>query len=253
MIHYDTIGKGQPLVLVHGFGEDYRIWDHQVQALSPFLQLIIPHLPGTGKTPAQEAPTMESMADDLYEILEKEKTGKVFLVGHSMGGYIALAFAEKYPEKLNGLGLFHSTAFPDSPEKISNRRKSIEFIQQHGSASFLASTTPNLFAAENREEMAKTIQLVASGNAYQGNGTLIAFYEAMIKRPDRTAVLKKAPWPVLFILGKGDQAVPFADTMKLVYLPDLAYIHILEASGHMGMLEAPEETSQYLKNFVQQV
>ncbi|GAO45588.1 alpha/beta fold hydrolase [Flavihumibacter petaseus] len=253
MMQYNAIGDGQPLMLVHGFGEDYRIWDEQVPVLAEKFRVITPQLPGTGNTPAESSPTMESMADGLKEILDHEKIPRIILVGHSMGGYISLAFAEKYPQHLRALGLFHSTALADNEQKKETRRKGIAFIRQHGAEAFLQSTTQNLFAEKNRETMAASIKAIARDNSYISDDTLVAFYEAMIARPDRTAVLKNSAVPVLFILGRYDQAISFEDTLKLVHLPEITYIHILEASGHMGMLEETRKANQYLKDFAEQV
>lgn len=249
-MQYNKYGEGLPVVLIHGFGEDSHIWDHQVAALAEQYRLIIPDLPGTGRSAPMQAPGMESLADGIADILEKEKIGKCVLIGHSMGGYITLAFAEKYPEKLLGFGLVHSTAFADSESKKEARKKSIEFIRQHGSKSFLETATPNLFAEKNRLPMAKTILSIVETNAGILPETLIAFYNAMMLRPDRTGILKSTPVPVLFIAGKEDQAVPFPDTMQQVHLPELSYIYILGQSGHMGMLEETEKCNVAINRFL---
>lgn len=253
MLFYDVHGEGRPVMLVHGFGEDHRVWEGLIAFLQPGYRLIIPHLPGTGRSPATDHLSMESMAAELKTIADKEDLKKFTLIGHSMGGYISLAFAEKFSERLNGLGLFHSTAAADGDTKIESRKKSIEFLREHGTAAFLQSTTQNLFAAENRALMAETIAAIANSNTYIGKETMIAFQEAMINRKDQRSTLEINAFPILFILGKHDQAVPFAESLKLVHLPDLSYIHILQQSGHMGMLEEPVKANQYLKDFVDQV
>ncbi|MBZ5857132.1 alpha/beta fold hydrolase [Flavihumibacter profundi] len=253
MMNYSTIGNGQPLVLIHGFGEDSRIWEQQVEVLQLSCRLVIPDLPGAGKSPLTLPLSIDSMADGILAILDKEKIEKAIIIGHSMGGYITLAFAEKYPGRLKGFGLIHSTAYADNPVKKEARLKNIEFIRQHGSATFLASTFPNLFALKNRSAMVKTIENLACSNAYIPSAALIAFTEAMMARPDRREILRNIKIPVLFIVGQEDQAVPFADSMQQVYLPDLSYIHILKQSGHMGMLEENEKCTQAILQFVQMV
>ncbi|MCG7855637.1 alpha/beta hydrolase [Flavihumibacter sediminis] len=250
MMHYTITGEGQPLMLIHGFGEDSRIWEKQIAALKDNYQLIIPELPGTGQSPMQSSLTMESMADEILEILEKEKIESIVMLGHSMGGYITLAFAEKYPERLRGFGLLHSTGFADPEAKKEARTKSINFIRENGSAAFLQTATANLFAPANRESMVKTIDKIINDNTYILPESLAAFLEAMKARPDRTEILKKATIPVLFIVGKEDQAVPFADTMQQVHLPELSYIYILQHSGHMGMLEETEKFTAAIQKFM---
>lgn len=249
-MHYQRIGSGTPIVLIHGFGEDSRIWEKQVELLGASCQLIIPDLPGTGKSKPQNGLTMETMAAGIRDILDKEKIRQCTLLGHSMGGYISLAFAELFPDRINGLGLLHSSAFADSEAKKETRRKSIEFIKKQGTRPFLEASTPNLFAEENRLAMSGLINMLVDRHAYMDPATLMAFSEAMMTRPERTEILKKARFPVLFIVGKGDQAVPFTDSMQQVYLPDLSYIYILDKSGHMGMLEESLRFNQAIEEFI---
>jgi pimeloyl-ACP methyl ester carboxylesterase len=251
MMKYTTTGNGKPIVLIHGFGEDSKIWQLQVKVLQEIAQVIVPELPGTGRTAMEPVVTMESMADGIAEILDHEKITKAIIIGHSMGGYITLAFAEKYPERLTAFGLVHSTAYADSEQKKAARYKSMEFIRQHGTSAFLESTTPNLFAAENRPVMDKTIRDLALSVAYILPGALISFLEAMIKRNDKTLILRESRVPVLFIVGKEDQAVPFSDTMQQVHLPELSYIHILQQSGHMSMLEETEKCTKAILQFAE--
>jgi pimeloyl-ACP methyl ester carboxylesterase len=167
-----------------------------------------------------------------------------------MGGYITLAFAEKYPELLRAFGLFHSTAFADSEEKKEIRRKGIGFIREHGALEFLKTATPNLYAPRSKEDHPEWIadHLATVHNFSAEN--LVHYYMAMIQRPDRTAMLTEAKVPVLFVMGQHDTAVPLADGLKQCYLPQLSYIHILENSGHMGMIEEREATNRILSQFV---
>jgi pimeloyl-ACP methyl ester carboxylesterase len=250
LMHYQLLGTGKPIFLVHGFGEDSRIWERQLAISRTGCQLIIPDLPGTGKSAPQPGLTMESMAAGILEILDKENIERCTLLGHSMGGYISLAFAELFPDRINGLGLLHSSAFADSEAKKETRRKSIGFIEKQGSLPFLETSTPNLFAEENRLSMTGVINQLIERHAYMEPATLTAFTAAMMVRPDRTEILKKAGFPVLFIIGKEDQAVPFTDSLQQVYLPDLSYIYILDKSGHMGMLEETENFNQAVEDFI---
>ena len=175
------------------------------------------------------------------------------VIGHSMGGYIALAIAEKHPGILSALGLFHSSAFADSEEKKTTRRKGIDFINQHGAFEFLKSTTPNLFSPQTKAERPELIdeQLATVHNFLPA--ALVSYYEAMINRPDRTELLRKTALPVLFIMGKYDAAVPLEDGLKQCHLPEKSYIHILQKSGHMGMLEQANESNRALNNFLMEI
>ena len=257
-LFYRSIGQGPSVVLLHGFGEDGSVWKNQFHALAGF-KLIIPDLPGSGRSEIITDMSMEGLAEAVREIIVHEnaelyfKEGEphsVVMIGHSMGGYVTMAFAEKFPEMLKGLGLFHSTAYGDSEEKRQIRRKGIEFMEKHGGFEFLKTSIPNLFSPLTRERTPSLIvqQLEASHN-FSG-AALVSYYVSMIQRPDRTSILQQTHLPVLFILGRYDTAIPFQDGLQQAHLPELSYIHILEKSGHMGMLEEREEANRILKNYI---
>jgi pimeloyl-ACP methyl ester carboxylesterase len=249
-IFYRVIGTGKPVVLVHGFGEDGEIWHNQVKYLQDKFKLIIPDLPGSGHSDLINEMSMEGMAEVVFAIMKNEQCIPCPVIGHSMGGYITLALAEKHPESLSAFGLFHSSAFADSDEKKANRQKGIAFIQQHGAGEFLKTVTPNLFAPESKEKIPEVIKdLLEQGNNFTPQ-SLVSYYQAMMQRPDRTDVLRKTAVPVLFIMGKYDNAVPMEDSLKQCHLPEKSYIHILAQSGHMGMLEEADRCNQILEEFL---
>ncbi|MBK8610114.1 MAG: alpha/beta hydrolase [Chitinophagaceae bacterium] len=246
-IFYHTIGKGKPLILIHGFAEDSGIWKNQIEFLSAgsggkdeFL-LIVPDLPGTGKSQLIEDMRIESMAEVIRAILLAEKITECRLAGHSMGGYIALALVEKYPALFSSIALVHSSAFADSEEKKANRLKSIDFVKKNGAFEFLKAVITDLFtetwASNNRELVEVQIEKCKSFT----DEAIINYIQAMIDRPDRTQVLKNINKPVLFIIGEHDKAIPFEQSMPQCYLPDESHIHILRNSAHMGMLEEAEK------------
>lgn len=249
-IFYQVIGKGKPVMLVHGFGETSNVWKNQVEFFKDKVHLIIPDVPGSGKSEAIDDMSMEGMAEVVKAIMTTEKINSFTLIGHSMGGYISLAFAEKYFENLEALGLFHSTAYADSEEKKDIRSKGIDFIRKHGAFEFLKNTSPNLFSPFSKSENQKLIDdFIGSLNNFSAD-VLVSYYEAMMKRPDRTAILKDSKFPVLFIMGKYDNAVPLEDGLKLCHLPEKSYIDILKKSGHMGMIEEPSESNSALEKFL---
>ena len=250
LISYRVYGKGDPVMLVHGFGEDSKIWQHQVAFLQQQFLLIVPDLPGSGGSEDTNDLSMEGMAEVLNAILLEEEVQTCVMIGHSMGGYILLAFAEKYAEKLRAFGLFHSSAFADTEEKKETRKKGIAFIREHGASEFLKTATPNLFSPKSKEERPEIIEKqVAAGHNFSAE-VLVSYYEAMMKRPDRTAVLKNSSVPVLFIMGKHDQAVTMEDILKQTHLPNKSFIHTLTDSGHMGMLEEVEVSNIIILNFL---
>jgi pimeloyl-ACP methyl ester carboxylesterase len=249
-IHYRITGTGKPVVLVHGFGEDGKVWDQQVDHLRDEFQLLIPDLPGSGKSAMIGDMSMEGMAEMLKAIIDEEQLQNVVLIGHSMGGYITLAFAEKHSKYLEAFGLFHSSAYPDNEDKKTTRRKGIAFIREHGAFEFLKTSTPNLFSSSTKSERKELVDEFINSLSDFSAEALIAYYEAMMKRPDRTEVLKQAKVPVLFIIGEHDNAIPMEDVLKQTHLPETADIHILQRSGHMGMLEETAKSNEILRNFV---
>ncbi|OQY92958.1 MAG: alpha/beta hydrolase [Sphingobacteriales bacterium UTBCD1] len=249
-IHYKISGTGNTAVLIHGFGEDGSIWKRQAGYLKDQFHLIIPDLPGSGTSGLISNISIEGMADMVNAILDNENISDCTVIGHSMGGYITLAFAEKYSSVLNGFGLFHSTSYADSEEKKANRRKSIEFIKQHGSFEFLKNITPNLFSPDSNKRFKKEINEFITSLRYFTPEALIAYYEAMIKRPDRSAQLTESPVPVLFVIGQYDTVIPINDLLQQSHLPSKAFIHILSESGHMGMMEESGKSNSVLENFL---
>ncbi len=248
---YTVIGDGKPVVLLHGFGEDSSIFNYQIDFLKEHCQLIVPDLPGSGASPVNNRlATMNDFAACVHAILQQENIDNCTMLGHSMGGYITLAFAEQYMALLNGFGFIHSTAFADSEEKKENRKRGIEMMQEYGSYAFLKNTTPNLFGKKFKEAYPEKIAgLIESGKQFSVDA-LQQYYRAMMDRPNRTQVLQGSGLPVLFIIGTEDVAAPLNDVLKQTHLANCSYIHILDEIGHMGMWEAPQLLNQYLLDYI---
>jgi pimeloyl-ACP methyl ester carboxylesterase len=258
-LHYQVLGQGLPVMLVHGFGEDGRIWEKIVGALSEHCQLIIPDLPGSGKSEDplsdDEAsfPTLDDLAGSLKAILEAEGLGSCTMIGHSMGGYITLCFARAYPHLLNGLGLFHSTADPDTEEKKEIRKKGIKFVREHGAALFLRQSMPNLFGETFRKEHPEELELlIGRGNGFTARA-LIQYYRAMIQRTDHKDVLAGWRKPALFIMGDEDKTVHLQDVLFQSHLPAISHVYVWTGVAHMGMRERTEESVQAIRDFVEHV
>jgi pimeloyl-ACP methyl ester carboxylesterase len=250
-IYYRIEGEGDPVILLHGFGEDGGIWDGMTEALSSSCKLIVPDLPGSGNSLMDtDGITIESMAESINRIVEKEDLRNFYLVGHSMGGYISLAFAEKFGDKLRGLGLFHSTAYADNAEKKQVREKNMEFIRKHGTLKFLEQSVPNLFSENTRNSRPELVQNTIDRYSNFSPTSLVNYTNAMKNRPDRTEVLRKLSKPVLFIFGEYDTAVPLEQGLEQCNIPEFSYIYIAAHSGHMGMLEEPEFCLKALQDFL---
>lgn len=250
-LFYRIKGQGEPVILIHGFAEDGSIWDVMMTELSKDYRVIVPDLAGSGRSAGNmENISMGTMAEHINLILKKENIESCFMIGHSMGGYITLAFADKYPKKLKGLGLFHSTAFADSDDKKAARNKNIEFIKKHGSARFVEQAIPGLFSDRTKEQHPVFIEELINRYSNFSAISLVAYTEAMRDRPDTTEVLKKFTKPVLLIVGEYDTAIPIEQSLKLCKIADFTYIYIGAHSGHMGMLEEPEFCLKAIRDFL---
>ena len=249
-ISYTVYGNGKPVMLIHGFAEDSGIFDLQVNHLKENYLIIVPDLPGIGKSEMLKKENLQlaDYADILKAIADEEKIKSFTLIGHSMGGYITLAYADKYGYTLNAFGLLHSSAYKDDEAKIATRKKAISFIEENGTAAFLKTTIPNLFYnLEKSKEVIKS--LVEKGNNFNPK-VLIQQYNAMITRLDTTTVLKTFSHPILFIIGEHDKAVPFEHSLQQSHLPQIAQVNILRKTAHMGMKEEPEMVNKNLRKFL---
>jgi pimeloyl-ACP methyl ester carboxylesterase len=258
ILRYDCLGEGLPVMLVHGFGEDGNVWNEVATSLSADYQIIIPHLSGSYLSPIDnlsivENLSMESMAKDLHKILDTEKIDQVVMLGHSMGGYITLAFAEKYENKLRAFGLIHSTSYADSDTKKEARLKSIEFLKNNSTQSFLEVATPNLFGVQYKETHPEKINELIERASQITEASMMAYLRAMRKRKDRTDILKKTKKPVFFCIGMQDNAVNHQDAIEQSKLPANTEVLILEEAGHQGMMEAPEKLTEAIRKFLNEV
>lgn len=249
-IAYTIEGKGTPIVFVHGFGEDSFVWkDYKEPFLDAGYSVVVMDLPGFGASEYLENLSIELLADAVYTVIEDAGLKRVVLIGHSMGGYTSLAFAEKYPEKLYGLGLFHSHPYADNEEKKEGRLRSIEVVKAKGTPLFVKQLIPNFFPQKFAQSNTFLVDKLIHRAARFSDASVIAALQAMKNRPDRSSILQNFKLPVLFILGQEDTAIPKDDAMRQTTLIDSASILILEDVGHMGMFEAKKKTQQAILQF----
>lgn len=244
--HSDT-GEGYPVVLIHGFCESLEIWNDLIPDLSQNYRVIALDLPGFGKSALPRIDvTIENIAELVHSFLYNKGIKDCIMIGHSLGGYVALAYAELYPQELKGLGLFHTTAFADSEKKKANRNKTIAFIKRRGLNLFISSFVPSLFA--NKEHSA--IELVAEIANNTSEETVLKYTAAMRDRKDRTHILQSSKLPILLIAGAHDFAVPIEQSKKLATMSKLCAFHVLKA-GHMGMYESRSQSISIINEYLE--
>lgn len=229
------------LVLLHGHGMDDTIWDHVDASLNEYFTIVRPNI-----SLFTFCQSVEDYADELHRFLTNATINKCTLIGHSMGGYIALAFAEKYPEMLEGFGLFHSTAYADDETKKHQRSQTIDLLRQYGTEMFLKNTAANLFGERFKELYPAQVKAHIERYKKIPAEALIAGMTAMKNRPDRTAVLATMQYPVLMIVGMQDKLIPFESCIEISGYPKQSYPFILAEAGHMGMVERPDAASRMI-------
>ena len=250
-ISFTDDGKGTAVVLLHGFLENKTMWDKYVSALSKYHRVITIDLLGHGETECLGyVHSMEDQADIIFAVLISLRIRKIVLVGHSMGGYVALAFAELYPDNVKGLFLLNSTSRADSDERKINRDRAIKAVKQNHT-NFVRISITNLFSEDNREVLAKEIEKVklqALKTPLQG---IVASLEGMKIRKDREVLLHFAPFPIQLVLGKKDGVLIYDDTIdqiegtkvELTAFPD----------GHMSYIENEKELKIVLLEFLKKI
>jgi len=233
------------VVLLHGFGENATIWDEFVGLLPEDNHYICPDF-----SFVTHCKTIDDYADWLKEELDNQQVSKCVIVGHSMGGYIALAFAEKYPVTLKGICLLHSTAYADTEERKATRLKTAEFIEKHGTAEFIKDFLPNMFNDEFKATHREYILGKIEAYKLIPKEALIAASLAMRERPDRRTLLKTLKIPIQFIAGELDKFIPIEASKEQIEMLNSSKNVILEGIAHAGMLEKPELTADILGDFL---
>ena len=237
------------LVLIHGFCEDSTVWDSIIPEIVGVNDLIV-DLPGFGKSETLESLSMDTMADAVKFVLDKNGVDKCIMIGHSMGGYVTLNFAKRFSDYLLGIGLFNSHPFADTEEGRMNRKRGIEFVKKNGAKHYVSQVIPGLFPEPFRSENEALIKgLVEDASEYDPVG-IIAALAAMLDRPDHSKTIEELNIPVLHILGKAETVIPHEINLKQCHLANVAQIHILENVGHMAMYEAKEKSIGILNEFI---
>ncbi|MBI5354340.1 MAG: alpha/beta hydrolase [Chloroflexi bacterium] len=241
-IAYDRLGKGSPLVLIHGFPLDHTSWNEVAPLLEDKFDVILPDLRGFGQsTNVESIYSISDMAHDIASLLDNLGIEKTALAGHSMGGYVALAFAKKYPNRVSALGLVSSQAPADAPEGKERRYKTAAEVFEKGVAVVADAMTPKLSADARVQTFARKAIL---GQSKSG---VIGALKAMAEREDSTPILSAFSFPLVLIHGDADSLIPIERAKEIKTAVQSAQFVELKGAGHMPMMEFPKETAQGLK------
>ncbi len=247
-VNYTSTGKGPAVVLLHGFLENISMWKELVPQLSQNNRVICIDLLGHGKTESLGyIHTMEDQAEMVKFVLDQLNVNQGIFIGHSMGAYVALAFAEKYPKEIKGLVLLNSTALPDEEDKKLNRERSIQAIKQYPDT-FVKLAIPNLFSEENKTRFKPEIEVLTKEALKTPQQGIIAALEGMKIRKDRTFIYNSADYPILMIISKKDPALDVASLYK--QLEDTQVMLYEFPNGHMSYIENYPEIVDVLNNFI---
>jgi pimeloyl-ACP methyl ester carboxylesterase len=243
-------GKGKVLVLLHGFLGAKEIWAGTISDLERSYRVIAIDLPGHGRTPCiGYAHSMEMMARCVKAVLDHLKLKRYVIIGHSMGGYVALAFADLFPDQLKGLGLYHSTAYPDSEEKKENRLRAIDVVKTNRRL-YTTQTIRSLFAAKNLKYLKDEIKFANSFAGRMGKQGIIAALYGMRDRKGRDLILGLVEYPILMVIGEHDSVLPYAQLLEQAEAIKNKQIVFLEHDGHFGFLESSRESNKAIRKFL---
>ena len=251
-IYYSDTGEGEIIVLLHGYLETSDIWAGFAGKLAKKFRVISVDLPGHGLSKVySECHTMEFMAGAVKVLLENLNIKKAFITGHSLGGYIALAFLELYPGMLSGYCLFHSHPFADRPDTIEKREREIKVVRAAKKYLLYPENISQMYASVNLDKFREELQRSKDIAATIRDEGIIAVLNGMINRSSRLKFMEEGKVPCLWILGSMDNYISPKEIQAKVKLPANAKVVVLENSGHMGFIEEQDLALKVLTEFVQ--
>jgi pimeloyl-ACP methyl ester carboxylesterase len=240
-----------PLVLIHGYPLDHSMWFGVIAALGAGVRTIAPDLRGFGKAGRpQDEPSLDTMAQDVISLLDRENIPRAVIAGMSMGGYVALALAEMAREKVAGLALVNSQCYADTEEARDGRRETIRKVRAEGPSVAANAVIPKMFAPAlvNNPDFQRFP--IAGAEAAGVEGICWAL-EAMARRPDRCHVISEAAFPTLVLHGTEDKFIPVEKARRMTELNPATHFVSIKGAGHGAAMEAPDEVATYLRRFVE--
>lgn len=247
----DTRKGEKTILLLHGYLESLDVWEDFAKLLSKEYRVVTMDLPGHGISQVMgPIHTMDFLADTVAGVLDELEIEKATIVGHSMGGYVALQMLRKHPERMEGIVLLSSTPNPDSPEKLLDRDREIALVEAGQKDKIAIAASKNGFAKENLKKMSDEVIFLEEIAYIAEPEGVVALLRGMKEREDGNELLRTSSLPQLFILGKKDNYIPLERAEKMVADHPQAKVAWLENSGHLGYFEEPEACAAALLDFM---
>ncbi len=245
-LYYEEYGQGIPAIFLHGFPFDHTIWEPLIPRLSANTRMILPDLRGFGRSPVTEGVySMRLLAEDVIHLMDRLEIEKAVVVGHSMGGYVSLAFAQAYPSRLLGLGLVATHAVADNPERRQTRYKLAESVAHKGARVVASNMVKTLTP---RQELLDPInELILQAHPTGIAGAL----KGMAERHDLTGELSNISVPAVVIVGKSDQLLSRESVETTAQMLPKGWLVEIPDAGHLPMFEQPEKFQAALLGFLQ--
>jgi 3-oxoadipate enol-lactonase len=251
-LNVEVSGRGQPLILIHGFPLNREMWRPQIETLSSVAKVIAPDLRGHGQSPPTPGPySMDLLADDCATLLEELGISEpVVLCGLSMGGYVAFSFYRRYPSLVAKLVLAATRAGADSPQARDNRDKAVETVKQHGPQDLVDSMVPIMMAPQvyaNQPELVANVRNIMAQTSAEG---MVAALRGMKSRPDSTTTLEQIGVPTLILHGADDQLIPLSESKAMQAGIPNSQLEVIPDSGHLLNLEQSQLFNQAVEKFI---
>jgi pimeloyl-ACP methyl ester carboxylesterase len=249
-IFFRKSGQGKAVVLIHGFCETHEIWNGLIDSLSEKFEVYAIDLPGFGQSQLPLLPfSIDDIAEQILRWMEEKEIIAPAVIGHSLGGYVALAMAGQGSNRIGGLGLFHSTPLPDGEQRKINRNKVMEFVKRNGVDPFVDTFVPGLFFDRNDPSIPEVDKIARKTS----KEALLGYTTAMRDRPSTVPVLMAFEKPVLVLSGDNDSIIPIEQVGEFGHLAKKSMLRILKNTGHMAMFEQPEMANDILTDFISSV
>jgi pimeloyl-ACP methyl ester carboxylesterase len=248
---YSVSGEGEVVLLIHGYLESAEVWGEFAEQLSRKYRVVAVDLPGNGRSSDFDAEhTMCFLADSVMAVMDDQNVSRAVVVGHSLGGYVALNIAERYPDRLSGYILFHSHPYPDTDEVKENRIREIGIVESGKKELIYPVNIPRMFASANLERFEEAVERSKQiASAHTGRG-IVAVLKGMMGRKDRSAVLASGKVPSMVILGRMDNYIDYDMITGRLIIPGHGSVITLEHSGHMGFIEEAERSVAVVDDFI---